>query len=67
MKLLRFSTVVSAYKVILGADNITEVGIGTNAVRFGVRKIIKHERYVATSSTASRYDIALMKLDVDIC
>jgi hypothetical protein len=50
----------TAYKVILGGHNITDSGIGTNAIRRSVKKIVKHESF--TNDQA--FDIALLKLDV---
>ena len=55
---------VAAYKVILGAHNITGMGVGTNAVRRSVSKIIIHESYSANSKA---FDIGLIKLDVNRC
>lgn len=44
--------------MILGAHNISQMGIGTKAERYDVDKIIKHERYIGDQT----YDIALIKL-----
>lgn len=55
----RYST-FSAYKVLLGAHNITNAGVGTSTIRMGVSKIISHEEYIGRYS----FDIALIKLIV---
>jgi len=50
--------------VIIGGHNITNSGLGTNAIRRSVIKILKHESFVKYQ--AFDFDIALLKLDVII-
>lgn len=56
------SPIKSAYKLVLGTHDITDMGVNTNAVRSGVSKIIIHHLYTSTQI----YDIAIIKLDVGV-
>ena len=54
----------TAYKVILGAHNISSAGLDTNAIRVPIFKIIKHESWNPNANDYP-YDIALIKLQVN--
>ena len=52
---------LSSYKLLIGAHNITHAGLGTNAIRTHIAKVVPYDHYWPPN-----FDIALIKLKVGL-